>query len=140
MNRNVAALGLTLLAIIAAQASAPANAENIDDDPAEVPLLRTSAHRVTARQVGRFVEFSVQRRISNPTATAQVVNVTWPLPEHGAVTQLRWRRDDDPLWIEGQLLRVNEAENIYQRYLEGEQPQSRGPVLATRSVTVLLRR
>ncbi len=131
MNRNVAALGWTLLAIISTQANASANADNTDDEPAEVSLLRTSAHRVTARQVGRFVEFSVQRKIFNPTATAQVVNVTWPLPEHGAVTQLRWRRDDDPLWIEGELLRVTEAAKIYQRYLDGEQPQPRGPVLAT---------
>ena len=133
MNRHVATFGLTLLVAIAVQPHSPVAANDADPDAAaaELPGLRTSAHRVTVRQVGRFVEFSVQRRISNPTAAALAVEVTWPLPQNGAVTQLRWRRDDDATWIDGELLPVQEAAEIYQRYQNGETPQPRGPVLAT---------
>ena len=131
MNRYVvvAAVGVAWLASAVLPSSAQAQAT--DDDNGERALLRTSAHRVTGRQVGRFFEFSVQRRIFNPTTTAQTVAVTWPLPSHGAVTQLRWRRDDDKRWIVGELIRNDEAEAAYQRYLEGDTPQPRGPVLAT---------
>ena len=131
MNRYVVVATVGLAWLVSAGLSPSAQAQATDDDADERPLLQTSAHRVTAQQVGRFVEFSVQRRIFNPTFTAQAVEVTWQLPEHGAVTELRWRRDDDTRWIVGQLLRVNEAEAQYQRYLEGDTPQPRGPVLAT---------
>ncbi len=131
MNRRVAAFGVALLTITVVQPHNLAAAQDTINDAPKIPELRISAHRVTARQVGRFVEFSVQRRIFNPAATAQAVEVTWPLPVNGAVTQLRWRRDDDPRWIDGELLRANEAEEVYQRYLDGDTPQSRGPVLAS---------
>jgi hypothetical protein len=119
----VAVVALCEVAALAPQAQA---------EPDEVDLRPTAtAHRVTGKRTGRYIDFTVSRRIENPHATATDVDFLWRLPPHGAVTNLRWRREDDPSWVNAQVMPAKAASALYERYLQGPVELDRGPLLAT---------